>query len=291
MRFTTTCSKQDDISDSLAERDEKDFIKSLRRRRVLEQLERAEALEFKAKVERMLATNKIFGNGHRNPEQIAHDVEIDRFECAIIHVYTDEEGSSSCRKAAASGGQKCRVHSLMDIIEDETTSDILDNLLECSNKGFTERRGGGVAPLGTTTTSLHQNRLTRTDTGVTTCPSGPESMHDVSHCSICIAGVQLKPSALLHQLKENHSMAHWTPPFVRITATARQEGGVSEAERCFIDAYRQAYANGLLRSPPDENFMRRTRGSRTEGMKTNPHPPPPPSAYFFIPPQSTYIAT
>ncbi len=260
LRSAKICEQGDISDDSLAERDKKDFIKSLRHRRVLEQLERAESLEFKAKVERMMATQKIFGSNYRTPEQIARDVEVDRFECAIICVYVDE--SSSSRETAASGGPRV----FMDIIEDETTSDILDNLLVRS-RSSTERRGVGGSPLGTTT-SVRHTRSTRTDAGMTKCSVGPENLHDVSHCSICMAGVQLKPSVLLHQLKENHSMAHWTPPFVRITAVDRQESEFSRAERGFIDAYRQAYANGLLSSPPDETFMRRTRGSRAEGVKT-----------------------
>ncbi len=258
LRSFKICERSDISDDQLVERDEKDFIKSLRHRRVLEQLERAESLEFKAKVERMIATRTIFARNYRTPEQIARDVELDRFECAIIHVYVDE---SSSRKTAASSGPP---GALMNTIEDEFESDILDHLLVRS-RSYTERRG---ALLDTTTTSVRHTRSTKTGSGMTKCPVGPENLHDVSHCSICMAGVQLKPSALLNQLKENHSMANWTPPFVRITPADRQENEFCMAERGFIDDYRQAYATGLLSSPPDEKFMRRTRVSRAEGVKT-----------------------
>ncbi len=252
------CEQCDIRSDSLAERDEKDYIKSFRHRRVMEQLERAEALDFKAKVERMMATQKIFGNNYRTPEQIAHDLEMDRFECASIYVYTSE---SSSKKSSSYGCRKSRVRGLINIIEEETTSDILDDLIERS-KGSTERRGGGGAPLYTSASVRHA-RSTKTEAGMTTmCSSGPENVHNVSHCNICMAGLQLEPSALLHQLKENHSMANWTPPFVRITVADRQESGISEAERGFIDGYRQAYASGLLCSPPEDKFLRRTTSPR-----------------------------
>ncbi len=244
--------------DSLAKRDEKDYIKSFRHRRVMEQLERAEALAFKAKVERMIANQKIFGNNYRTPEQIAHDLEVCRFECASIYVYPSESSNENS-SSSYDGCQRSEGRSLMRVIEGEASSDILDDLIERSKGSYTERRGG--ARLYASTLGRHA-RSTKTEARMSTC-SGRDYVHDACHCNICMAGLQLEPSALLHQLKENHSMANWTPPFVKITVEARQESGICEAERGFIDVYRQAHARGLLSSPPEDKFLRgRRKNSR-----------------------------